>query len=215
MEKTKQFYHGSSHLLRRDHTFEALRDLEHALMTLFNLEKFNPGERFELPEVIGVPGGKLDERRVDEIMATVYQHWDSKQLHLMLIGSNGLRYFENNEVFLGWIERLCFFFKECREKGARVHLIVCTPIPSPATPNLEPLFRDTDDIICALLKIPEYRDSLSGIQPSFLNLSSLVPFRDGDGNVELDREKGTLFQRDHIHLNIVGTAKACTKLQIG
>jgi predicted peroxiredoxin len=214
MEKTKHFYHGSSHLLRRDHDLDVLRDLPHALETLFCREEFNPNGRFDVPQVIGVPGGQLNQRRLDEIIALVYQHWDKKQLHLMMLGSNGIRKSKNNRVFLNMIERLVMFFKRCREQGAKVHLIVCTPVPSPDTPELEEMFCDTDNIIGTLLKFPDFRDSLTGIQPSFLNLSSLVPFRDGDGNVELDKEKGTLFQADHIHLNIVGTAKACTKLQI-
>jgi hypothetical protein len=42
MEKNKKNYHGSSQLLRRDHNLEVLRDLPHALMTLFSMEEFNP-----------------------------------------------------------------------------------------------------------------------------------------------------------------------------
>ena len=131
----------------------------------------------------------------------------------MMGGSNDIPKLKKNYlVFLQRIEQLCLFFKECGEKGAKVHLIICTPVPSPATPDLEPLYRESEDIIGTLLKLHDFRDSLSGIQPSFLNLSSLVPFRDGDDNVELDKDKGSLFYSDHIHLNIVGTAKASTKL---
>ena len=61
------------------------------------------------------------------------------------------------------------------------------------------MFRDTNDIIGTLLKFPDFKDSLTGIQPSYLNFSSLVPFRNGDGNVDIE-EKTTLFQPDHIHL---------------
>ena len=121
---------------------------------------------------------------------------------------------KNYLAFLERIKQLFLFFKECHEAGAKVHLIICTPVLSPGTPDLEPLFCKSEDIIGTLLKLHDFRDSLSGIQPSFLNLSSLVPFRDGDGNVELDKDKGSLFYSDHIHLNIVSTAKACTKLQI-
>ena len=130
-------------------------------------------------------------------------------------GSNDIRKWKKNYlVWLNRIKQLCLFFKECREKGVKARLTICTPVPSPATPELEPLFRECEDILCTLLKCPDFKDSLSGVQPSFLNLSSLVPFRDEDGNVELELKKGSLFYKDHIHLNIVGTAKACTKLQI-
>ena len=215
VEKTLNFWYGSSHFLRRDHDWKVFRDFENALRTLFLREECNPGGRFELPQVIGQPGGKLDDQCVNQIMASVYQHWDSKQLYIMMRGSNDMRKWKKRYlVWLEQIERLCLFFKECREAGAKVHLVICTPVPSPATPDLEPLFRESEDIIGTLLKLRDFRDSRSGIQPSYLNLSSLVPFRDEDGNVELDYDKGSLFQSDHIHLNCVGTAKACTKLQI-
>ena len=102
------------------------------------------------------------------MQANVYQHWDSKQLHVMMRGSNDIRKLKKNYlVFLERIEQLCLFFKECGEKGAKVHLIICTPVPSPATPDLEPLYRESEDIIGTLLKLRDFRDSSSGIQPSF------------------------------------------------
>ena len=215
IEKTLNFYYGSSHVLPRDFDLEVFRDFETALRTLFMREECNPGGRFELPQVMGRPGGKLDDQCIGEIMANVYENWDRKQLHVLMRGSNDMRTWKKRYlVWLEKIEQVCLFFKECREKGAKCHLIVCTPVPSPATPELEPLFRESEDILCTLLKCPDFKDSLSGVQPSFLNLSSLVPFRDEDGNVELELKKGSLFYKDHIHLNIVGTAKACTKLQI-
>ena len=221
LKKTKIFLRGSSHVLPRNLNWnvwhlnwDVLRDLPSALNTLFLREEFNPGGRFELPEVRGVPGGRLDEQCVNDIMATVFQNWDNPQLHIMLRGSNDIRSAQDNLVLLRRIEQLCLFFKECRDKGAKAHLIICTPVPSPKTPNLEPMFRDTDDIIGLLLKFDDFKDSAKGIQPSYLNLSSLVPFRDGDGKVETEIDKGSLFQPDLIHLNVVGTAKGCTKLQI-
>ena len=54
-------------------------------------KEYNPGGRFELPQVMGLPGGKLDEQCVGQIMANVYQNWDSKQLHVMMRGSNDIR----------------------------------------------------------------------------------------------------------------------------
>ena len=42
-------------------------------------EEYNPGGRFLLPQVMGLPGGKLDEQCVGQIMANVYQNWHSKQ----------------------------------------------------------------------------------------------------------------------------------------
>ena len=88
---------------------------------------------------MGVPGGKLNQRHVGEIMATIYQHWVSKQVHVLLLGSNDLRKSGKNLVFLQQIEFLCLFFKQCREKGAKVQFIVCTPVPAPATPNHDEL----------------------------------------------------------------------------
>ena len=68
--------------------------------------------------------------------------------------------------------------------------MVRTPVPFPKTPNLEQMFRNTDDIIGVLLKLDDFNDSGSGVEPFYLNLSSLVPFRDGDGKVETDKNKG-------------------------
>ena len=61
----------------------------------------------------------------------------------------------------------CACSSESGEKGAKVHLIICTPVPSAATPDLEPLYRKSEDIIGTLLKLRNFRDSSSGIQPSF------------------------------------------------
>ena len=90
MEKTLNFYYGSSHVLRRDYDFDVLRDFENALRTLLMREEYNPSGRFELPQVMGLPGRKLDEQCVGQIMANVYQNWDSKQLHVMMRGSNDI-----------------------------------------------------------------------------------------------------------------------------
>ena len=106
------------------------------------------------------------------MQANVYQHWDSKQLHVMMRGSNVIRKLKKNYLmFLERIKQLFLFFKECHEAGAKVHLIICTHVPSSGTPKLEPLFRESEDIIGTLLKLHDFRDSLSGIQPSFLNIS--------------------------------------------
>ena len=53
--------------------FDLLIDLPSALNTLFMREEFKPGGRFELPQVVGLLGGKLDDQCVGQIMANVYQ----------------------------------------------------------------------------------------------------------------------------------------------
>ena len=73
------------------HDFDVLKDIYSALNTLFIRKEYNPGGRLELPPLMGVPGGKLDEECVGQIVANVYQHWDRKPLHVMLRGSNDIQ----------------------------------------------------------------------------------------------------------------------------